>query len=89
VTDEAQAAPKSLGLAYVMCILLGLLGAHRFYLGHHGSGTVYAMLTVVGLASASWGIGFLFGALVILLLLIDLFRLPGYVRAANGQYWTD
>lgn len=89
MTHEPQAAPKNLGAAYVLCILLGLLGAHRFYLGHHGPGVVYAALTVVGLASASWGIGFLFGALVILLLLIDLFRLPGYVRAANGQYWRD
>lgn len=89
MTHESQAAPKNLGAAYVLCILLGLLGAHRFYLGHHGPGVVYAALTVVGLASASWGIGFLFGALVILLLLIDLFRLPGYVRAANGQYWRD
>lgn len=89
MTHESQAAPKNLGAACVLCILLGLLGAHRFYLGHHGPGVVYAVLTVVGLASASWGIGFLFGALVILLLLIDLFRLPGYVRAANGQYWRD
>jgi TM2 domain-containing membrane protein YozV len=89
VARETPAAPRSLGVAYVLCILLGLLGAHRFYLGHLGPGVAYAVLTVVGLASASWGIGFLFGALVLLLVLIDLFRLPGYVRAANGQYWTD
>ncbi|HRO29037.1 MULTISPECIES: NINE protein [Micrococcaceae] len=86
---RTPAAPRSLGVAYVLCVLLGLLGAHRFYLGHPGPGVAYAVLTVVGLTSASWGIGFLFGALVLLLVLIDLFRIPGYVRAANGQYWTD
>jgi TM2 domain-containing membrane protein YozV len=88
VAHEAPAAPKRLGVAYVLCVALGLLGAHRFYLGRYGPGVAYALLTVVGLASASWGIGFLFGALVILLVLLDLFRLPGLVRTANGQYWT-
>ncbi|MDI3331021.1 MAG: TM2 domain-containing protein [Micrococcus sp.] len=86
---EAPATPRRLGVAYALCVALGLLGAHRFYLGHHGLGVAYALLTVVGLASASWGIGFLFGALVLLLLLLDLLRLPGLVRRANGQYWTD
>jgi TM2 domain-containing membrane protein YozV len=89
VTPEPQTTPKRLGVAYVLGVALGLLGAHRFYLGHHGRGVAYALLTVMGLVSASWGIGFLFGALVILLVLIDLFRLPGLVRVANGQYWTD
>lgn len=86
---EAQAAPRRLGVAYGLCLVLGLLGAHRFYLGHYGLGTAYALFTVLGLAGASWGIGFLFGALVILLVLLDLVRLPGLVRTANGQYWTD
>nr|WP_256376009.1 NINE protein [Citricoccus sp. SGAir0253] len=75
---------KDLGVAYALCAFLGLVGAHRFYLGHLGAGLVYAVLTVTGLASARWGIGFLFGALVILLVLVDLVRLPGLVRRANG-----
>lgn len=76
---------KRLGVAYALCVLLGLAGAHRFYLGHHGVGSAYLLFTAVGLASASWGIGFLFGALVILLVLLDLFRLPGLVRRAGGH----
>jgi TM2 domain-containing membrane protein YozV len=88
VAPEAQATPKRLGVAYVLCGVLGLLGTHRFYLRHYGHGVTYALLTVMGLVSASWGVGFLFGALVILLVLIDLVRLPGLVRRANGQYWT-
>jgi TM2 domain-containing membrane protein YozV len=88
VAREAQANPTRLDVAYVLCVVLGLLGAHRFHLRHYGHGVVYALLTVMGLVSASWGIGFLFGALVILLVLVDLVRLPGLVRTANGQYWT-
>ncbi|GAA4778664.1 NINE protein [Citricoccus nitrophenolicus] len=76
--------PKNLLIAYVLCLLLGLLGAHQWYLGNHTAGAVYLILTVAGVASASWGIGFVFGGIVILLCLIDLLLLPGRVRQANG-----
>lgn len=78
-------APKNLLLTYLLCLLLGLLGAHKWYLGHHRAGAVYLILTVAGVASASWGIGFVFGGLVILLCLIDLLLIPGHVRRANGD----
>ncbi|MGM7667171.1 NINE protein [Microbacterium sp. A93] len=77
-------APKNLVLTYLLCLALGLLGAHQWYLGNRPAGALYLILTVAGIASASWGIGFVFGGLVILLCLIDLMRLPGQVRAANG-----
>ena len=77
-------APKNLLIAYLLCLLLGLLGAHKWYLGHYRAGAVYVILTVTGTASASWGIGFVFGGLVIPLCLIDLLLLPGHVRRANG-----
>ncbi len=78
-------SPKSLALTYLLCVLLGLFGAHKWYLGHRSAGALYLVLTVVGLASASWGIGFVFGALVVLLCLLDLLLIPGHVRAANGD----
>lgn len=78
-------APKNLLLTYLLCLLLGLLGAHKWYLGHYRAGAVYLILTVTGTASASWGIGFVFGGLVILLCLIDLLLIPGHVRVANGD----
>lgn len=78
-------APKNLPLTYLLCLLLGLLGAHKWYLGHYPAGVVYLLLTVAGVASASWGIGFVFGGLVILLCLIDLLLIPGHVRVANGD----
>lgn len=77
--------PKNLLLTYLLCLLLGVLGAHKWYLGHYPAGAVYLILTVAGVTSAAWGIGFVFGGLVILLCLIDLLLIPGHVRAANGD----
>jgi TM2 domain-containing membrane protein YozV len=77
-------APKSLALTYVLCLVLGPLGAHKFYLGHLRAGIGYAVLTAVGLLGASWGIGFVFGGLVLLLCLVDLLLITGHVRRANG-----
>ncbi|MGF1461660.1 MAG: TM2 domain-containing protein [Maricaulaceae bacterium] len=48
---------KEVAAAYTLWLPLGLLGAHRFYLGHKQSGLIMALLTVsvVGLiASAIW-----------------------------------
>jgi TM2 domain-containing membrane protein YozV len=60
---------KSLGLAYVLLILLGILGVHQFYLGKFGRGTGY-LLTAGWLTVGCW---------------IDLFTLPSQVRTVNTQ----
>lgn len=82
---DANRPRKNLVITYVLCLVLGLLGAHKFYLGHVSAGGVYVLLTVAGMASASWGIGFIFGGLVIALCLLDLLLIPGHVRVANGD----
>lgn len=61
--------PKSLVLAYTLWLLLGLLGFHRFYLGHHLLGILYAL--TLGLAGIGW--------------LVDLFLLPSAVREVNEE----
>jgi TM2 domain-containing membrane protein YozV len=56
-------------MAYLLWFLLGVVGAHQFYLGKTGRAISYIF-------TFGWlGIG----------LLIDLFTLPKQVRAANGQ----
>ncbi len=50
-------------VAYLLCIFVGLLGAHRFYLGHIASGVAMLILTLtfVGIfISAIWNIVDLF-----------------------------
>ncbi|MBP2236146.1 TM2 domain-containing membrane protein YozV [Sinorhizobium kostiense] len=44
VTNEA----KSIGVAYLLWLFFGGLGAHRFYIGRIGSGLAILALMVVG-----------------------------------------
>lgn len=60
---------KSKGLAYFLCIILGVFGVHRFYLGKVVSGILY-LLTL-----GFFGIG----------VLVDLFTLSGQVDKYNSN----
>jgi TM2 domain-containing membrane protein YozV len=61
--------PRSLLLAYLLCLTLGWLGAHRFYLRRWVSGFLYAI---------SFGLYFIGWA-------VDLFLLPFLVRSTNQR----
>ena len=58
---------KSKGVAYLLWFFLGILGAHRFYLGKIGTGILY--LLTFGVFGIGW--------------LIDLFTLGGQVDSYN------
>jgi hypothetical protein len=62
-----RAKEKDLGFAYLWWFLLGLCGAHKFYLGKVGWGFLYFFTG--GLFFVGW--------------LIDLFTLPDQVRRHN------
>ena len=73
----------STGVAYLLAIFLGVLGAHRFYLGRAGTGVIMLLisLTFFGLVITSiWT-------------LIDLFLIPGMIRskveALRQKYTLD
>ena len=64
---------RDVGIAYVLALLWGLFGAHRFYTGNTGTAIVMLILTctVVGIiASVIW-------------VAVDLFLLPKMVRDYN------
>ena len=61
--------PKELVVAYLLWFVLGIFGAHHFYLGKVGRGFLW--LFTLGLL----GVG----------LVIDLFTLPAQVRQVNAQ----
>ncbi len=61
--------------AYALCILLGMFGAHRFYLGERRTAIIMLVLglTVIGLpVSLLWAV-------------VDLFRIPGMIRERTAQ----
>ena len=65
----AQTGNKDLVVAYLLWFFIGILGGHRFYLGHIGIGILYLM---------TFG-GFFIGWM------IDALQMPALVKAANGQ----
>ena len=72
-----DANKKSVGASYVLCLLLGGLGAHRFYLGYPASAAVQLVLGILGF------VVFLTWPPLWLWLLVDLFLIPGMVRQRN------
>lgn len=51
-TAASQVSPKSQIVALLLCIFLGLFGAHRFYVGKAGTGLLY--LFTGGLLGIGW-----------------------------------
>lgn len=66
---------KSIGLAYLLWIVLGAFGVHRFYAGANKSAVAQLILTLTGV-----------GLLVVIpWLLIDLFLIPGLINERNME----
>lgn len=80
-----EANKKSTGVAYLLFILFGGLGVHRFYLGKSGSGVVILLLTLLGIVLSFAGIGFVLIAIVLLWMFFDLFLIPGMTREYNNK----
>src|SRR5262249_31447616 len=75
VTALAEAPPprppakRRLWLAYVVWLILGVVGGHRFYLGHYFTGFIYLI------SGGLYGIGWL----------VDGVMLPWIVRRVNDR----
>lgn len=76
---------KDAGIAYLLLILLGGFGAHRFYLGQAAVGVIILVLWCGGLLLSFLGVGFFMMAAAGIWLFVDLFLIPGMTREANGQ----
>lgn len=64
---------KSVGIAYLLWLFLGLFGVHRFYTGRTKSAIAMLILTLTGagvIVSLPWWV-------------IDVFRVPGHVNRHN------
>jgi len=79
-----RARGKSLALAYVLWLCLGVLGAHRFYLRRWWGGAAYLLLALLTFVALFFYLAAVPLVVVVVLLLIDAARLPRMVRRANA-----
>ncbi len=64
---------RSVAVGYVLWVLLGLNGVHRFYCGRIGTGLLW--LFTAGLFGIGW--------------IVDAFLIPSMVREANDSVRTE
>jgi len=80
LNSEMEKHKKSTAVAYLLLFFLGSFGIHKFYLSNTIMGILYLVLFVLGAATSAIGIGFLFFAILGILLLVDLFTIPRQIR---------
>ena len=72
-----DANKKSQGVSYLLWLILGGIGAHRFYIGRTATGAVMLVLWLAGLlVGVTW-------LIVIVWWIVDAFLIPGMVREKN------
>lgn len=95
-TDQRAPAPvqapalivrtaKDVGIAYLFAILLGGVGAHRFYLARPGSAVGQLVLNFGGWALTVVGIGWFMLVAFLAWFIIDLFMIPAMVATENAR----
>lgn len=84
-----DANKKSVLVAYLLWFLLGVLGAHRFYLGRTSSAVAMLLISLVSFPLMLVAVGFVTWFAVIVWAVIDLFLIPGIVREFNERLAVD
>jgi len=77
VNSEVQRKKKSATATYLLCLFLGTLGLHRYYMQKNGSAIVMTLITVLTL-----GIGTIVTAIWAL---VDLFLISGWLRTSQDH----
>lgn len=80
-----DAQKKSVAIAYLFWFFLGMVGAHRFYLGKSGSGAMMLIVFLVSWPLLFAGVGVLGFAIIGLWALVDAFLIPGIVSTHNSS----
>lgn len=74
---------KSMIIAYLLWWFLGWAGVHRFYLGRIGTGLGLLALSVIGVATAIFWVGYIFLMIMGLWWLLDAFFTQKIVTEEN------
>jgi TM2 domain-containing membrane protein YozV len=80
--SEMRGRSKSTLVAYVLWFFLGMLGGHRFYLNRKG--WVLLVTFIVGVVLAVVIIGLVILFIEGIFILIDAFRIPGFIAETNA-----
>ena len=75
---------KSVLIAYLLWFFLGFLGGHRFYMGKTGTAIAQLLMFLSAIVTSVILIGGLIFIALIIWVLIDAFRIPGWVTAYNS-----
>lgn len=85
VQNVVVRSAKETWLAYLLWFLLGTFGVHKFYLRRNRMGFLYLALGLIGGATAWFLVGFIFLVPLWVMMVIDLFTMPGRVRSVNAR----
>ncbi|RMW42831.1 TM2 domain-containing protein [Lactiplantibacillus pentosus] len=77
LNSEIELRKKPALITYLLCLFIGTLGAHRYYVGKTGSAIAMTLITVLTLG---------FGAIVTgIWALVDLFLINGWLQDDRSQ----
>lgn len=72
---------KSVVVAYLLLLFVGVLGSHNFYVGRTGAGIAQLILFILFLLTFFIYIGYVFFIFLLIWLFVDLFTIPGFMQA--------
>ncbi len=79
-----EAEKKSPGVAFALCCIWGLFGAHRFYMKRTGSAVAMLAITLVSAPLCLVLIGFVGVAAIGIWMIVDLFLVTRWAREYNA-----
>ena len=91
MSDDTQrmmvydANKKSMLVAYLLWLLLGLCGAHRFYMGKWFTGLVMLGMSLFSFVMMFILVGYFTIVVPALWALVDLLLIPGWVNRHNSR----
>lgn len=85
INTEVLRHGKQLSVCYLLVIFFGFLGLHRFYLEEKMTAFIQLFMTITGLLTLFFILGYLILMIVALWLIIDAFWILGKVKTYNSH----
>lgn len=89
IEQKVTSEVKSVGVAYLLWLLGGSLGAHRFYIGRAGSAFTLMGLFILGWATLPYGVGLILLIVAGSWFFLDAFLIPGEISKQKDGLRED